>query len=155
MEKINTYAQLIGKKKTLPSKKQSFEKGIKSKTIKKRLLKESQNVFCLPDDDGNDITEDDITNGILRITVNTKLNFPQTKQQIDIEIKDQKFSVNYNPRDNKSGRLSIRKPGMELLRLKKGDKLKFTKVGDIYKIEKKQITKKVNNKFQDQNGRLN
>lgn len=132
--KLNAYAQLIGNGKKLNEVKASIKKETKSITIETISSSKSKSVFYLPDS-GNSITQTDIVNGTLRITMNASINFRGVNEKVNVEISGKDFIATYTPRQGRSDLLRIGKSAIVLLAVKAGGKLKFTKYGNSYKIE--------------------
>lgn len=132
--KLSAYGRLIGNdekpnKIRLPIKEET--KSMAAETISSS---KSESVFYLPDT-GNSITQTDIGNGTLRITMNASINFRGVKGKIKVEIGEQEFIATYTPRQDRSDLLRIGKSAMALLGLKAEGRLKFTKCSNSYKIE--------------------
>lgn len=93
------------------------------------------NFFYLPDD-GNFITIKDLDAGILRITVGLKSFFPKRERIVNLVIGGISYQVVYENRQSRSDRLYLGKELIEALKLRAGDRLKFTKAtGDLYVVE--------------------
>ncbi len=104
--------------------------------IKKAQPLNSSNVFYLPDG-MNSITESDIKAGTIRITIAAKEYFKREAVKLHIEINGQIFCARYIIREGRSDLLRIGKQALNLLGVKPGGRLKFTKFDALrFKIEK-------------------
>lgn len=92
--------------------------------------------FTLPDS-GNTITENDIKNATLRITVSFKGYFPPRDSQLDVVFKDKTYRVKYVKRGGRSDLLKLGRELISVIGLKPKGKVKITKIG----VKKYEITK--------------
>jgi HKD family nuclease len=94
--------------------------------IRTNIESDNQNSFYLPAKE-NRITPLDKRNGIIRITVDKKKYFNRQKQKLEIVILNKSFPANYSAIENGSDVLRIGKEAMNLLAIKNGEHIKFTK----------------------------
>ncbi len=90
--------------------------------------------FVLPDS-GNSITENDISNATLRVTVASKGYFPSRDSVIEIVFENKTYQVKYTKRGNRSDLLKLGRDLISKIGLKPYGKVKITKIGtNKYKI---------------------
>ena len=84
-------------------------------------------IFYLPDR-SNNITQNDLSTGILRITVSLKPNFPEVDTFLCVVINDMDYKVRYTKRKGRSDLLHLGKDLLVSLVVGKKCKLKFTRL---------------------------
>lgn len=124
--KLKAYGQLIGNS----IKEGKLKPVIKEdKSTPKVISSTNGKPFFLPEA-GNSITKGDIEKKTLRITAGAKIHFSKVVTNIKVEINGRIFNAKYTAREGRSDLLKIGRPAMEILGLKAGGRVKFSKVGN-------------------------
>lgn len=85
----------------------------------------------------NRITQNDIDNNNLRITVEFQEYFPDVTRKISITVFGTQYVVLFSYRNSRSHVLHLRAECMTALNINPGDSVKFTIVGEYaYKLER-------------------
>ena len=88
-----------------------------------------ERAFTIPST-GNAITENDIAQGQLRITVDFKKYFPTVHSDVTVEIEGTTARIRLNCPERRSYRLRLGKKMMGLLGVRPGGSVKIWKTGD-------------------------
>ncbi len=127
---------LKGASIVVPSGKVPYHTDSILRTLDMEDIKAAAKSVSLPDI-GNTITKKDMTKGVLRITKNAAVLFPEVNGEIKLMYQDEIYNAKYHIKEGRSNGLNIGKKFFEKLALTADEQIKITETGQLtFLIEK-------------------